>query len=314
MHLRFWFLIPLSAALVACTGALTSADVEMFQPAILVDRAPDRPLKGTWSLANNTTRVGLAEMKPLVPAFNGKGHLLASWNPNSAEVAGRPTFVIVHGGHGLVTTNFATALWLRQEFGANVLLLDSYWSRGREENWETRTRYGANMRALDAIAAARWLKDTQGVDVSRMFLYGDSQGGWTVLRTFTDEKFMKEKSSGLYRGGIALYPYCMADGTTYWPRLGPYTAPVIVFTGGKDTATPPSECSRAIFSATYQWTHYPDQTHGWDAANRGAHSPAVDGECGRAMNVYNRFAFCRSDITTANMRKQIVDFVAAVGR
>ncbi len=314
MLLRFCFLILCNPALLACAGAFTSADVEMFQPAILVDRAPDRPLQRTWSLGNNTTRVGLTEMKPLVPAFNGKGHLLASWNPHSSGVAGRPTFVIVHGGHGLVTSNFATALWLRQELGANVLVLDSYWSRGREENWETRNRFGANMRALDAIAAARWLKDTQGADASKMFLYGDSQGGWTVLRTFTDEQFMKEQSSGLYRGGIALYPVCIADGTTYRPRLGPYTTPVIVFTGGQDTATPPSECSRAIFSAAYQWVHYPDQTHGWDVANRGAHSPPVDGECGRALNVYNRFPVCRSDITTANMRKQIVDFVAAVSR
>ena len=27
------------------------------------------------------------------------------------------------------------AVWLRKELKANVLILDSYWSRGRTENW-----------------------------------------------------------------------------------------------------------------------------------------------------------------------------------
>jgi dienelactone hydrolase len=121
--------------------------------------------------------------------------------------------VVVHGGHGLVPTNFATALWLRDALGANVMVLDSYWSRGREENWATWTAFGANMRALDAIAAARWLRDTAAVDPARIFLYGDSQGGWTVLRTFTDEPFLRSQVAGLYRGGIALYPNCVADGS-----------------------------------------------------------------------------------------------------
>lgn len=299
------------ALLAGCAQEMTAAQVELFQPPIVATAAPARPLRGSFSLENNTTRVGLAPMRPLVPAYAGPGRLLASWNPHPSGVAGRPVFVVMHGGHGLVPGNFATALWLRRDLGASVLVLDSFWSRGIEENWLERTRYGANMRVLDAIAAARWLRDTQGTDPRGTFLVGDSQGGWTALRLFTDEPFLEGARAGLFRGGIALYPVCRSSGTAFSPRLGPYSGPVIVFTGGRDTATPPDQCPRETFARAAAWTHYPDQTHGWDTANRGAHSPAVDGECGRAMNSYNQFAVCRSDATTADMRRRIAEFVAA---
>ena len=306
-------LAVVASALATCANTFTDADVDRFQPPIVSSSAPARPLKGSWSLANNTTRVGLAEMSPLVPAYAGQGHLLASWNPHVEGTGGRPTFIVTHGGHGLTPTNFATALWLQREFAANVMVLDAYWSRGIEENWKTGTRYGASMRALDAIAAARWLRRTQGTDPARTFLMGDSQGGWTVLRTFTDEARWRDEVRSLYRGGIALYQNCKEDGTAYYPRLGPYVASVIVFTGGQDTATPIGQCRRAVLAGARRWIHYPDQTHGWDVANRGAHTPAVDGECGRAMNIYNQFPVCRSDATTSDMRKKIRAFVGEEG-
>lgn len=295
--------------LAGCAGDFSAADIPHFQPPITQTSAPARPLRGSWSLANNTTRVGLAEMRPIIPAFDGRGHLLASWTPHPAGSAGRPSFIIIHGGHGLTPTNFATALWLRERFAANVLVLDSYWSRGREENWATGTRFGANMRVLDVIAAGRWLRDHIGTDPKQSFVIGDSQGGWTVLRGFTNEPFFQRETAALFRAGIALYPNCRSDGTAEYPRLGPYSAPVLIFTGGRDSATPIAQCAQAVLTAATDWVHFPDATHGWDVANRGAHSPAVDGECGRAMNVYNHFPVCRSDDTTARMRARIEAFI-----
>ncbi len=297
------------AVLCACVSSFTSSDIDYFQPPIVSTKAPAKPLRGSWNLFNNTTRVGLAEMQPLVPAYLGSGSLLASWNPHPGGARERLTFVVTHGGHGLVPTNFATALWLQKTLHANVLILDAYWSRGIEENWRTGTRFGASMRALDAIAAGRWLRDTQGTDPQMTYLMGDSQGGWTVLRMFTNEPVWQDEVRQLYRAGIALYPVCKENGTAQYPRLGPYIAPVIVFTGEKDTATPPSECRKAVLAGASQWINYPGQTHGWDVANRGAHTPAVDGECGRAMNVYNQFPVCRSNATTNDMRNRIEDFV-----
>ncbi|MBM3509053.1 MAG: dienelactone hydrolase [Alphaproteobacteria bacterium] len=248
--------------LTGCSTDFTAADTAYFQPPITATSAPTRPLRESWSLHNNTRRVGLSEMRPMIPAFNGQGALLASWNPYSGGASGRPSFIVIHGGHGLVPTNFATALWLRDTFGANVLLLDSYWSRGREENWATGTRYGVNMRVLDVIAAGRWLRDSAGADPQQSFLVGDSQGGWTVLRSFTTEAFFQRELSGLLRAGVALYPNCRADGTAHYPRLGPYAGPVLIFTGGRDSATPITQCAPATLTAATDWIHFPDATHG----------------------------------------------------
>jgi len=297
------------AALLALTACATPPiDVDYFQPPITTASPPARPIT-EYSLYNNTTLVRLGEMKAQVPAFNGKGLLMASWTPHPQGTRARPTFVVVHGGHGLVPTNFASGVWLRDTFSANVLVLDSYWSRGQNENWATRTRFGANMRALDVIAAGKWLRDEHHVDTAQMFVMGDSQGGWTVLRSFTEDALLSAPMKALYRGGIAAYPNCFSLDTAVAPKLSPYIAPVIVFTGGKDTATPIAECPKRVLESAAQWTHYPDQTHGWDAANRGAAGQAVDGECGKAMNVYNKFPVCRSNATTDDMRRKIEHFV-----
>ena len=282
--------------------------IDEFQPPITRTSAPERPLNA-FSLYNNTTKVGLAEMQPIIPAFNGRGMLLASWNPQPVP-SSSSTVVIVHGGHGLVPTNFSTGLWM---FGlkVNVLILDSYWSRGAEENWLVWTRFGANTRMLDVVAAGRWLRDVQHTNPKTTFLFGDSQGGWTVLRSFTDEPFVRDKVESLYKAGISLYPNCIANGSDLKPKLGPYFASVIVFTGGKDTATPISECSRTIFSRAITWVHYDDQTHAWDSSTHGAHTAPVDGHCFKALNKYNHFEVCRSDKTTFDMREKIEAFIKA---
>lgn len=113
------------AALLALTAcAAPPIDVDYFQPPITISAPPARPIT-QYSLYNNTALVRLGEMKAQVPAFNGKGLLMASWTPHPQGTRARPSFVVVHGGHGLVPTNFATGVWLRDTFSANVLVLDS---------------------------------------------------------------------------------------------------------------------------------------------------------------------------------------------
>jgi dienelactone hydrolase len=307
MPIRHLWLLTL-LLLAGCAGIpLTAADIDYFQPPIVATVAPERPITN-YSLTNNTIKVKLAPMRPIIPTYNKKGNLLASWTPHPQGVANRPTMVIVHGGHGLIPGDFATALWARDQLGANTLVLDSYWSRGQNENWETYTRLGANARTLDAIAAGKWLL-TQGIEPKKLFLLGGSQGGWTVLRTFTDEPFIAEQARGLYRAGFSLYPVCNSKGWRDDPTLGPYWGPVLVFTAGKDTATPPGRCPTRVFNDATAWTHYPDATHGWDTSNRGAHTPSVDGECGKALNVLNHFSVCRSDAATNDMHTKIKAFI-----
>lgn len=285
-------------------------DVGYFQPPIVESNPPILPLN-LYSVYLNTVAVRLARMRPIIPTYSGMGNLLASWNPHPKGVSGRPTFVIVHGGHGLVPTDFDTALWVQKEVDANVLILDSYWSRGRQENWLTYTNFGVNMRVLDALSAGKWLH-TKGIDKDKLFIIGGSQGGWTVLRLFTDEPFFHEQGKQLYRAGISLYPNCTSRGTRDDPMLGPYWGEVIIFTGGKDTATPPFQCPSKVFSDSFKWIHYPEATHAWDTSNRGALVDAVDGECSKALNIYNHFPICRSNQRTNEMRNSIKDFLNAI--
>lgn len=307
--MRYKLIITLSLVLSGCaTGAqFTSSDISYFQPPIITQEFSDRPTS-RFSVYNNTIKIGLGPMQTTVPSYNGQGKLFASWTPHSGGVKNRPTFVIVHGGHGANPVDFATADWARKEFDANVLVLDSYWSRGRTENWQTHTRYGANMRMLDAIAAGRWLQE-QGVDTDKVFLMGGSQGGWTVLRTFTDDPWIKGQAHKLYRGGISLYPNCNNKGYRDDPKLGPYWGTVLIFTAGNDDATPSHRCPSNVFTHASSWIHYPNATHAFDTANRGADAPAVDGECNRAANIYNQFKVCRSDATTIDMQDKVKIFV-----
>lgn len=208
---------------------------------------------GNQAFNAQVVRYGLAPHVPLVPDWSKaqSGKLMASWNPNPQ--AGRhPTLVIQHGGvGGPGSTDYGHARWFLAQ-GFNVLVLDSFWSRGFIANWRkidgpvsehgrSFSALGANTRARDAFAAARWLREQAQVDPDRIFLAGGSQGGWSVLRAFTDEKSITQRHQGLYRAGVAIYPACWSWQQTPWPhsqnttpavrpRLGPFYAPVLMVT------------------------------------------------------------------------------------
>jgi dienelactone hydrolase len=160
---------------------------------------------------------------------------------------------------------------------------------------------------LDVIATGRWLVATKKVDPKKLFLIGGSQGGWTVLRSFTNDPWIVKNVQSLYAGGISLWPNCKADGSPNRPTLGPYFKDIIVFTGGKDKATPISECDLSVLENTGRWTHYNEATHGWDHANPLRDSK--NGECNIANNPYRPYLVCRDDISTLDTHKKIEEYV-----
>lgn len=295
-------------------------NIERFQPPIVSQSIPVQ--QHSWNIPDSVRAARVTGFSAIVPSYNGKGNLIASWNPRGGRVADRPTFIIVHGGHGLGPTNFASAEWMIRELDANVLLLDSYWSRGQNENWRTWNEMGVNMRLLDAVAAARFTR-SQGADPKKTFLIGDSQGGWTVLRTFTTGHSLEQEVKSLYQGGLAMYPNCYAkegwfgaapNGSTdreFAPPLGPYSMPIVVFTASRDEATPTWRCNEdKSLKSAYAWHHYEGATHAWDAPFGGIGSKnPIDGACTKADNVHNRFPVCRSNKYTDHMRQEIVNFV-----
>lgn len=158
------------------------------------------------NLNRSATFWGVGTVAPLVPGFDGKGLLLASWTPSAKPDA--PTFVLAHGGGGIDSTLFVLGADLRALGDANILILDSIWSRGRASNGgdsinASGKTLSSNARMFDLVAAGRWLA-TQGVNPNKTYAIGLSQGGWGVLRAFTNDPVVTELVKPLYAGGASI--------------------------------------------------------------------------------------------------------------
>ncbi len=246
---------------------------------------------GQRSVDEQIVRYGLQRFRPIIPDWSAKksGQLLASWNPvyNGQK---NPTVVLQHGGvGGPGPTEWGHGAWFVRQ-GYNVLILDSYWSRGFVANWRQIdgsvsqhrgmfSSLGANTRARDAFAAAKWLKEQPEVNPDRIYLIGGSQGGWSVLRAFTDEKSITENYKGLFRAGVSIYPVCWSWQRTpaphgnnisqsLNPRLGPYHSPLLIISVGLEppgSATDINTCDPNIIKSATKHIRYADQTHAFDS-------------------------------------------------
>ncbi len=246
---------------------------------------------GNRPLNAQVIRYGLAPHVPLIPDWSEKksGKLLASWTPSNKE-GKNPTLVIQHGGSaGPNPIEYGHARWFLAQ-GFNVLVLDSFWGRGFRANWRkidadvkdhgsAFSTLGANTRARDAFAAAQWLQQQPQVDATRIFLVGGSQGGWSVLRAFTDEKSITEKYKGLFRAGVAIYPACWSwqftpgnvgrnAPQTLNPKLGPFYAPLLLVTAELEppgSQTDMNSCNPDLIKWAHQHIRFSNATHAFDS-------------------------------------------------
>lgn len=305
---RWGVCVTLCLSLIACaTGGVQSADYGRENVRIRTDQVPDAQ---RWKRA--TQQHGLGEVRPLVPSFDGQGLLMASWTPSTQPDA--PTYVLAHGGGGMGGMLLVMAAQLRLRTQANVLILDSLWSRGRQNNGgESLAMAGptisSNVRMFDLVAAGRWLAQ-QGVNPRSTFVIGESQGGWGVLRAFTDEPAIRAWMQPFYAKGVALYPVCgrvLENIYTVHP-LGPYHSPVLLLTSGLDTLTPVSECPQVTTQSASQWLHWEDVTHAFNIETHGLFVPPVDGVCQSMRNKSGVHRFCHNARRTAQMMDEIVKF------
>ncbi len=269
------------------------------------------------------TNWGQGAITPLIPAFDGKGFLLASWTPSTKPDA--PTFVIAHGGGGIGSTDFILGADLRAMGDVNILILDSFWSRGRTTSAGDRTSNGgdsikasgktlsSNARMFDLVAAGRWLS-TQGVNPNKTYAIGMSQGGWGVLRAFTNDPMITELVKPLYAGGISLYPPCEETGTKHlsvpadayvYHKLGPYHSKVLLITGALDTLTPVSYCSDSTLKSVEKWLHWEDATHSFNESMGGAFKRTTDGTCQTMVNGFGTHQFCYNEKRVKQMLEEI---------
>jgi hypothetical protein len=248
------------------------------------------------NLNRSATFWGVGTVAPLIPAFDGTGLLLASWTPSTKPDA--PTFVIAHGGGGMDASLFVLGVDLRAMGDANILILDSIWSRGRTTNGGDSIKasgktLSSNARMFDLVAAGRWLS-TQGVNPDKTYAVGLSQGGWGVLRA-------------------SLYPLCEEPGTKHteekvfaYHKLGPYHSKVLLITGALDTLTPVSYCSDSTLKSVDKWLHWDDAGHGFfDPIVGSAFQRAVDGTCETMVNGFGTHLFCYNEKRAKQMLDEI---------
>ena len=259
---------------------------------------------------------GQGTITPLIPAFDGKGFLLASWTPSTKPDS--PTFVIAHGGGGINTTAFQLGADIRAMGDANILIVDSIWSRGRISNGgdsinASGKTLSSNVRMFDLVAAGRWLS-TQGVNPTKTYAIGLSQGGWGVLRAFTNDPVVTELVKPLYAGGVSVYPLCEEPGTKHlqvpadsyvFHKLGLYHSKVLLITGGLDTLTPVSYCSESTLKSVDRWLHWEDVTHSFNESIGGAFKRTTDGTCQTMVNGFGTHKFCYNEKRVKQMMNEI---------
>ena len=298
-------------------STLGFADYNFENTVIKVNAIPNL---GTYSNDEWYKRVatfwGQGAITPLIPAFDGKGLLFASWTPSANPNA--PTFVIAHGGGGINTTAFVLGADLRAMGDSNILILDSIWSRGRISNGgdsidASGKTLSSNARMFDLVAAGRWLS-TQGVNPNKTYAIGMSQGGWGVLRAFTNDPVVTELVKPYYAGGVSVYPLCEEPGTKHlqvpadsyvFHKLGPYHSKVLLITGGLDTLTPVSYCSDSTVKTVEKWLHWEDVTHSFNESMGGAFMRTVDGTCQTMVNGFGTHQFCYNEKRVKQMLEEI---------
>ena len=267
---------------------------------------------------------GLGTLAPMIPGFDGKGLLIASWTPSIKPDA--PTFVLAHGGGaGIGSAEFVLGSDLISRTGANILIVDSTWSRGRISNGgdsisTSGKTMSSNARMFDLVAAGRWLA-TQGVNPKKTYVIGISQGGWGVLRAFTNEPMITELVKPYYAGGVSIVPMCEEPGTKHteektftYHKLGPYHSKVLLITGGLDTLTPVSYCSDSTVKSVDKWLHWEDAGHGFfNPMVVSAFQRSVDGTCQTMVNGFGAHQFCYNEKRAKQALDEIQQF-SAVGQ
>lgn len=138
----------------------------------------------------------------------------------------RPAVIYVHGAGYAQSVfknwgGFGTAPFFNVLLQAGYTVLDLDYRGSAGYGRDCRTDIYRNMGGKDidsAVAAAKWLASTQGVDARRIGIYGGSYGGFFTLMALF-------KHPGVFAAGAALYP------VTDWAHYNhPYTSNILNLT------------------------------------------------------------------------------------
>ena len=314
MKLEILWKLVFVLSLASCISDNQNVAKQNYGPAVLLDGSTYAPERLLPAFA----RLGLGPMLPQIQSYEGEGRLLASWSPMTNSRTA-PTFVILHGGGSVFPMHLQIAKDLQREFNANILILDSHWSRGRRGNTGAearnyRERLTATNRVYDLIAAGKWLQ-VKGLEPRRIFIIGESQGGYVAMRALTMNSAFTEELEPLFAGAIALWPAChwWEEDHSFANPAGPYTKPVIIFSGGQDFGSPIEHCQRQAMESAHH-IHWTEATHAWMITTHGPFLPRQDGNCDAKTYVRNYpIDMCYSEVRTRQTFEEIKKFINSVG-
>jgi len=194
-----------------------------------------------------------------------------------------PALVLLHQCGGLRSgngrwQNMSMLDWAREAVGRGyvVLLLDALEQRGADTLCKGPKNDIFPSRGIrDALQAAAYMRSLPYVDPRRVAYAGYSWGAGVGLAVSSRQSAQTLGIAERYNAVVSFYPPCV-----YNPKTGaPYTtilkgidSPLLVLLGGKDTETPPNECSDRLKPAQeagepVHWHLYSEATHCWDCKN-----------------------------------------------
>lgn len=238
--------VPRNRLLAAATAIATLMMAQLLD--VPSGRAAE-PVKVDFTSAN-------AEATPIA------GYLM---RPGTDD-APRPAIVALHGCGGLYNAKGRISSrhsdWAERWVGQGyvVLLVDSFGPRGIDQICTVRDRtINPRGRALDAIAAGRYLAAQPFVDKARIALIGWSNGGSTTLWAVGDAA---REGDLPFRVAIAFYPGCRtpSESKSFKPRL-----PLTILMGAADDWTPVEPCRALAERGMATLIEYPGAYHGFDS-------------------------------------------------
>lgn len=183
-----------------------------------------------------------------------------------------PTVILSHGSAG-VDSHIAYVAGKIKRLGYNAVVVDHYTEKGISsglQNVGTVVRGAAGPeRALDIIAAARWIQ-RQHWHSGKVVLIGYSQGGASVNALASKDKILRdypdavqENDYGVFAGAIGMYPSCGYKlGATPPQDSSPF--PVQLHLAEADDLARPEWCR--TLAKNYELMYYKGATHGFDFA------------------------------------------------
>ncbi|MCJ7717463.1 MAG: S9 family peptidase [Anaerolineales bacterium] len=213
-------------------------------------------------------------------------------NPSFSSKDLPPLFVIIHSGP---TRQKRAEYEPRAQFfssrGYGVLIVNYRGSTGygRDYRQSLKRNWGV-LDVDDCLSGAKYAASQGWIDPKRMFLFGSSSGGLTVLQILA-------KHPGVFRAGITLYAITnhldLLKNPPKFERyyadwlLGPYPEyesvyrersplfsadkirdPIAVFQGGKDPIVPATQAEQIVSALRengipHEYYLYPDESHGF---------------------------------------------------